>query len=818
MWDGPAGPAHTAAVVLDAQGVVTAWSPGAARLLGHRAQDVVGRPLKALLQSDGDGAAQELLTGGGSGTAPAVMRHEGGGGVGVELLRAPLADRDGAPGAGLLVITPLPGAERSGDPLVEMAFAQFPFAGGIHGPDLRYVRINDKGSEAWGRSPSEIVGRLGTDLMPDDIAMDIRRHMEVAMRTGESVYREDLLRMPGEPRDHAWAGVYTPLKDGFGQVKGLYSVGFDITEQHRARERLSLLDAASGRVGSTLDVETTARELAELLVPALADFVTVDLLDSFFGDLEPAARPPSGAFEMRRMGQHSVLPGYPESVLEIGEVEKYPTHATHARAVSSGRSFITRFDEDGKPDWTGDGRRLDASRLEVGRRFAIHSAMVVPLRARGTTLGVAVLLRHRTTAPFDTDDLTLAEEISDRAAMAMDNALRYSRQRHNALTLQNSLLPQSLPESSALDLAGRYLPSDAEIGVGGDWYDVIPLSGARVALVVGDVVGHGIHASAAMGRLRTAVRTLADLDMSPDEVLAHLDDRTGRAPSSFATPDEIAFGSPGAGATCLYAVYDPVTRTCAMARAGHMPPALVLPDGTAELIDLPAGPPLGLGGLPFETAEIVLPEGSLLALYTDGLVERRKQDVDEGIDRLLATLSELTEPARTSGGAAGENGPAGLERACGAVLGSLQAGGSEDDVALLLARTKALDPAQVATWELPREPEAAGRARDLAGGQLSEWGLEEAAFTTEIVVSELVTNAIRYGSGRLRLRLILEDSLVVEVTDGSNTYPRLRRARGDDEGGRGLLLVAQLSTAWGTRPSEAGKIVWAEQSLTTTGP
>jgi anti-sigma regulatory factor (Ser/Thr protein kinase) len=333
--------------------------------------------------------------------------------------------------------------------------------------------------------------------------------------------------------------------------------------------------------------------------------------------------------------------------------------------------------------------------------------------------------------------------------------------------------------------------------VGGDWFDVIPLSGARVALVVGDVVGHGIHASATMGVLRTAVRTLADVDLPPDELLIRLDDLVGRfSASADAGTDEAEEND--VGATCLYAVYDPVSRRCCLARAGHPVPALVTPDGAVSFVDLPASPPLGLGGLPFESTEIELPPGSILALYTDGLIESRDHDIDVGLEQLRCAL---THPAPS------------LEATCDNVLGAVLGEHPADDVALLVARTQALQGDRVATWDLPADPAVVSEARKQVGTKLASWGLDDAAFVTGLVVSELVTNAIRHAESPIQLRLIRDHTLICEVSDGSSTAPHLRRARAFDEDGRGLLLVSQLTERWGTRQTPHGKTIWAEQSL-----
>jgi anti-sigma regulatory factor (Ser/Thr protein kinase) len=354
-------------------------------------------------------------------------------------------------------------------------------------------------------------------------------------------------------------------------------------------------------------------------------------------------------------------------------------------------------------------------------------------------------------------------------------------------------LPRTLPEQGALDIAYRYLPAQA--GVGGDWFDVLPLSGARVALVVGDVVGHGLHAAATMGRLRTAVHNFSALDLPPEELLVLLDEMVSRIDQ-----DETADGTsaPVAGATCLYAIYDPVSRRCAVARAGHPPPALVHPDGRVEFLEVPAGLPLGLGGLPFETAEVELAEGSRLVLYTDGLVEDRKQDIDTGLERLRTALGR------------GDGSP---EETCRVVLESLLPARPNDDIALIVARTRALGTDRVAEWEVPVDPAAVGEVRAAVARQLARWDLEDLSFTTELILSELVTNAIRYGSPPVRVRLLRDRTLICEVSDSSNTSPHLRYAAMTDEGGRGLFLVAQLTDRWGTRYTPTGKVIWAEQSL-----
>jgi len=355
---------------------------------------------------------------------------------------------------------------------------------------------------------------------------------------------------------------------------------------------------------------------------------------------------------------------------------------------------------------------------------------------------------------------------------------------------------------NAVEVATRYLPAHSGVAVGGDWFDVIRLSGSRVGLVVGDVAGHGIHAAATMGRLRTAVQTLADVDLEPEELLTRLDDVVAR----LASEQEPSADAAEVSATCLYAVYDPVSRCCTLARAGHPVPAVVTPGGGVEFLDLPAGPPLGVGGLPFEEAEVELPEGSLLVLYTDGLVESRQRDIDAGLTAMRKVLSDVHPRP---------DGPAlpSLDTICDRLVDALLPEQAGDDAALLIARTRALAADQIASWDLPADPAVVADARARAARQLAAWGLEEITFTTELLVSELVTNAIRHAHEPIQLRMILNGVLSCEVFDGSSSAPQLRRADRYDEDGRGLMLVAQLAERWGTRHNEAGKIIWAQQQL-----
>ncbi|GAB2746194.1 hypothetical protein GCM10027072_48120 [Streptomyces bullii] len=545
-----------------------------------------------------------------------------------------------------------------------------------------------------------------------------------------------------------------------------------------ARRRLELLSEASAHIGTTLDVLRTAQELAETVVPRLADYVTIDLPEPVLRGEES----PDPGSDLRRAVVHGIRDDCPFS--PVGKRMDFGPLAPQSRCLAGGHAVL-------EPDLAAAAGWLSQDPEHTEQLLTcVQSLIVVPLLARGVVLGIVSFYRSPDSPLFGDDDSSLAQELTSRAALSIDNARRYTRERTMVLALQRSLLPHGLPDQDAVEVAHRYLPAESDVG--GDWYDVIPLSGTRVGLFVGDVVGHGMLSAATMGRLRTAARSFAELDFPPDEVLTHLDNLVGRLDR------DDAGGAGIIGATCLYAIYDPTSRQCTMARAGHPPPALVAPDGTVSLPELPAGPPLGLGGLPFESAEIQLAENSQLVLYTDGLIEDRDRDVDVVLDQLRA---ELARPGRTP------------EETCQAVLDTVAPAHPRDDIALVVARTHALDPDRIAAWDVPADPARVSDVRAAAVRQLADWGLDETAFAVELLLSELVTNAMRHGAGPITVRLLYNRTLICEVSDSSNTAPHLRQAASTDEGGRGLFLVAQLAQSWGTRYLPQGKVIWAECGL-----
>ncbi|MEU3904638.1 ATP-binding SpoIIE family protein phosphatase [Streptomyces goshikiensis] len=420
-------------------------------------------------------------------------------------------------------------------------------------------------------------------------------------------------------------------------------------------------------------------------------------------------------------------------------------------------------------------------------------AILAPLRGRRRVIGAAVFLRTPDRPAFETNDLLVAAQLATHTALGIDKAVLYGREAYIADELQRTMLPDGLPQPTGVRLASRYLPAAETARVGGDWYDAIPLPGSRVALVVGDVMGHSMTSAAIMGQLRTTAQTLAQLDLPPAEVLHHLDEQAQRLGS-----DRMA--------TCLYAVYDPVSHRITIANAGHPPPVLLHLGGRAEVLRVPPGAPIGVGGVDFEAVELDAPAGATLLLYTDGLVESRLRDVWTGIEQLrerLATTAQLT----------GLDHPPPLEALCDDVLDMLGPGDRDDDIALLAARFDGIAPSDVAYWFLDPEETAPGRARRFARRALTRWGLEELQDSLELLVSEVVTNAVRYAERPVTLRLLRTDVLRCEVGDDSPQLPRQRRARDTDEGGRGLFLVNRMARRWGATRLSSGKVVWFELPL-----
>ncbi|MFG2551470.1 SpoIIE family protein phosphatase [Streptomyces sp. NPDC048581] len=803
-----------AAAVVSGHGVVLGWTRAAEELLGHPAAEIVGSSAARLLAMPGDpvrvaGVAERCRAGmGWSGLIP--LRHRDGGRVDVGL-RVSASFLIGADECFLISAREQRQQWTVGQSILDGFLTRSPVGMAVMDTELRYVWLNDTLERFGGVPREQRLGRRLSELLPGLQAETIEGLMRKVLDTGLPVTDYEYVGWSwADPhRRHAYSTSFFPLVDPDDSLTGVCYMVLDVTERWNARQLLALVNEAGTRIGTTLDVLRTAQELADFAVPRFADFVVVDLLEpvlsteghgTWLTDAGPAPAKPV----MRRAGMSSVREGVPEAVAQVGDRVDFVPPPHDAHLLIDGEPILIPVLDPSDEVWATE----QPARAASIREFGLHSLISVPMRARNTVLGLTTFVRSLNPVSFQPDDVLVARELVARAALCVDNARRYTREHTAAVTLQRSLLPQALTGGTALEVASSYLPADATGGVGGDWFDVIPLSGARVGLVVGDVVGHGITAAATMGRLRTAVQTLADMEMPPDELLAHLDDLVLRL--SEEQPDESAAGTAGAveaahrsttaflGATCLYAVYDPVSRLCTMARAGHPPPVVVAPDGQVSFPEPPAGPPLGLGGMAFEAAEIELAENSLFGLFTNGLVGAADSDMESGMSRLGDLLSRRDPD---------------LGALCSSAVRQLVPEPQPDDIALLLTRTHALGPEHVVSWEVPVDPAAVADLRGRATRQVEAWGYGELAMTTELIVSELVTNAIRYAEPPIRLRLLRDTRLTCEVADASSTAPRLRHARIMDEGGRGLFLVAQLAHRWGARYTPDGKIIWAEQEI-----
>ncbi|MGN9758531.1 SpoIIE family protein phosphatase [Streptomyces sp. SD31] len=593
-------------------------------------------------------------------------------------------------------------------------------------------------------------------------------------------------------------------------------------------DRLRYLDAATRQIARGMNLDETLYELCRTAVPAFADAAFVHLYDPLpVGDevaAAPAAPAAPGVLRLHTTDRVSpqepatpataatpatpaatasptspdspaapgipVAPGLPnpprsEPPVQPAEVVRPAADGQLAKLLKEGRPVLgsTAGVASTAAELLGGAKARQA--MPPGQRL-----IIAPLHGRSHALGSVVLLRGPGRTDFTGDDLLVASQLATHTALGIDKAMLFAREASVADALQRTMLPPSLPEPPGVKLASRYLPASRTAQVGGDWYDAIPLPGNRVALVIGDVMGHSMTSAAIMGQLRTTVQTLALLDLPPDEVLHHLDEQAGRLGTEHT-------------ATCLYAMYDPVLHRLLVSNAGHLPPVLLHPDGRGEILRVPPGAPIGVGIGGFESTELHAPAGATLLLYTDGLVESRDADVLTGVERLRARLR-----AAASGPV-----PPVLETLCDEALGTLGAGDRDDDIALLAARFEGILPETVAYWYMAPRPQTAGQARRLTRRTLHLWGLDSLVESTELLVSEVVANAVRFASRPITLRLLCTDVLRCEVGDDSPVVPRMRHARLSDEGGRGLFLVDQLALRWGATRVSTGKVVWFEQPL-----
>ncbi|MFJ7128000.1 SpoIIE family protein phosphatase [Streptomyces sp. NPDC098101] len=606
---------------------------------------------------------------------------------------------------------------------------------------------------------------------------------------------------PGTESPAAPAAPAAPLGPGAPGGSGAVAVavspqpsgGAGGTSARREGERLRFVGAATRRIARGIDLDEIVLGLCRATVPTFSDEILVYLRDPLpVGDERPVA-----PFVLRLRRTDRLRLTDPESEELVLVPDPDPTPAAELCEVRSGGALAEVL-RGVRPVFGDSAAAREALSELLGTDHPLPGglrAILAPLRGRRRVIGAAVFLRRPERSGFEPNDLLVAAQLATHTALGIDKAVLYGREAYIADELQRTMLPDSLPQPTGVRLASRYLPAAETARVGGDWYDAIPLPGSRVALVVGDVMGHSMTSAAIMGQLRTTAQTLAGLDLPPQEVLHHLDEQAQRLGENRM-------------ATCMYAVYDPVSHRITVANAGHPPPILLHLGGRAEVLRVPPGAPIGVGGVDFEAVELDAPAGATLLLYTDGLVESRLRDVWTGIEQLrerLAATAQLTGP---------DHSPP-LEALCDDVLDMLGPGDRDDDIALLAARFDGIAPSDVAYWFLDPEDAAPGRARRLARRALARWDLEDLTDSVELLISEVVTNAVRYAERPVTLRLLRTDVLRCEVGDDSPQLPRQRRARDTDEGGRGLFLVNRLARRWGATRLSGGKVVWFELATRT---
>jgi PAS domain S-box-containing protein len=785
----------SATFMLDGSGVIREFRLNAEELLGWQRTDMLGRPFHAMFRPEdrpiADAMIEAIQAGDDARGALDAVTSDGAA-LAVDVHLMGLRDGDGH----VLVF----GYANDAEDLIRIArdravldslFEQFPVGVVVYDEEGRFIRLNRALEQINGVPVAEHIGKRIREVLPG-LDPRLEEIPDEVLRTGIPVVDEQYGGFtPASDEERVWSVSYNRLHGPDGEVIGLSGLILDVTDRHRvaaaaagARRRLALVNKAGSRMGTALDVERTARELADVAVPDFADAIVIEIKEEVFDErIGPVGPVWLAPVRRRRVLVHEGV----GPVSDPERAEGFSAWSTDADISdrmlggaawhsSAGISAVAK-----EPIRSVDGTLL--------WQPSGGDSILVPLWAREALLGVVHFHRNPDSPPFEPEDIEVAEEITTRAAVSIDNGRLYYRERTTALMLQRALLPQRIPSLPGVQVAYRYLPGSVGAEVGGDWFDVIQLSGARVALVVGDVMGVGVRAAGIMGQFRTAARTLAGLDLAPAQVLHQLDELGASLSENHL-------------ATCIYAVYDPATGKLAVSRAGHPPPLLLAPDGTVGGLDVPPSPPLGVGGgayrsWVFETKEFDIPDRSRLAFYTDGMVEDKGRDIDEGIGVMAALLANCP--------------PDSLEECCDAVTDVLGiTGDTSDDATLLLAQVQSIPPDRKAHWQLDAHPSAVSDARRKVRTKLVDWNMSALTDTAELLVSELVTNAQRYGRSPVSLDMLKTDRLLVEVGDALDVVPQVRRAQETDEGGRGLQLVNQLATRWGTRTTGNGKIVWFE--------
>ncbi|MGV9250031.1 SpoIIE family protein phosphatase [Streptomyces sp. NPDC003697] len=814
---GEAGRVPLAVVVVDRDGLVSHWSRGAWRLFGTAKEKAIGRPAADLLPVSGalpeeDERAHDEHAAAWDG--PALGSS----------LDGPLP----YPAAGRARLT-VPGREPGGtaEPAeagrgrTDVLWWAYPLAGPgrerllVLAADAAAVHDDEDDEDAEGQGPggraapervvpafalhtdfpgAEELARRLPEILP---GMSVRESARIVAQVLELGYPVlEFSRNERVPVTPDWgvsrrAGrlarrqrAARALAAGEPVPRHLLDDAEDL-EYAAVRERLEFLNEVSGRIGTSLDLSRTIDEVSTAVVPRFTDVACTYLREQVVaGEGFPEGAPDATTLWHRVALEHTDEPGRWDDTVPVGESMQIPAHTPFFQCMTTGDPvLIPHIGEE-----MGQAIAEQFEKRDMRPFITDRSMLIVPLKARNVVLGFMVLLRHPERPEFNDMDRVTGAELASRAALVLDNARMYTHQENVAETLQDSMLPHIPPHRAGCDIATRYLPGTLLGRVGGDWFDSVKLPGARTALVVGDVMGHGLNSAAMMGQLRTAVQTMAALDLPPARLLRNLDDLAQRLGDGYL-------------ATCLYAVYDPVAGELHLANAGHIPPVLVRAvDGRSELLGLPTGAPIGVGGVPFEAVRVPVRPGDRLVMCTDGLVEVRGEDI--GV-RLAALCESAAHPA------------ASMDDACDTIIRALNTrGGRKDDVALLMARLNGIAPDDVAEWRLARDPAQVRRARAVVREQLHTWRLAGLADQAELLAGELVTNAVRHSrGGPVALRLVRGDTLLCEVDDDGHDLPTLLSAGPGDESGRGLRVVSTLAREWGASRTATGKSVWFELTL-----
>ncbi|MER6673304.1 SpoIIE family protein phosphatase [Streptomyces sp. NPDC000983] len=785
-----------AVVVVDREGLVSHWSSGARRLFGAAKDEAIGRPAADLLPVSGALPDEPDTAPYGMYTAYDALGPD---------LESSLDGRLNFPAAGRARLA-LPGTDRSdvlwwAYPLVgpgsERLLVLAADADGLSRQDPDHpdgeriapgfaLHTDFPGAEQLARRLPEILPSMSVGESTRIVAqilelgypvLEFSQNDRVPVTPDWGVPRRAERRARRERAARA-AALGLPAPEPAAEDA-------EDLEYAAVRERLEFLNEVSGRIGTSLDLSRTITEVSRAVVPRFTDVAGTYLREQVVAGEGFADGVPDTTTLWHRVAvEHTDEPGRWDDVVPVGEAMPFPAHTPFFQCMTTGEPvLVPRISEQ-----MGHAIASQFEKRDIRPLITNRSMLVVPLKARNVVLGFMILLRHPERPVFNDMDRVTGAELAARAGLVLDNARMYTFQENVAETLQDSMLPHIPARMAGCDIATRYLPGTLLGRIGGDWFDSVKLPGARTALVVGDVMGHGLNSAAMMGQLRTAVQTMAALDLPPAQLLRNLDDLAQRLGDTYL-------------ATCLYAVYDPIAGELTLANAGHIPPVLVrAEDGRSELLDLPTGAPIGVGGVPFESVRVPVAPGDRLVMCTDGLVEVRGEDIGVG----LATLCEsAAHPA------------ASMDDACDTIIRALNTrGGRKDDVALLMARLAGIGPEDVAEWRIARDPAQVGRARAAVREQLHDWGLARLADVAALLAGELVTNALRHSHGRpVEVRLVRGDTLLCEVDDDDHELPTLRNAGPLDEFGRGLRLVSTLAREWGASRTRSGKSVWFELTL-----